>query len=78
MSADKAKTMQNLVPIGMLRSVHAAEATALKGFVQYLTGFRGAGRPMSQRKMAVVKTQSYTLLLEQEANNAALECWVLQ
>lgn len=82
MPADKAMAMSNMAPIGQVQLVHSAQAKALEGFVQYLTGFRGSGRPMSQPKMAIVKTNDYLLLLSQdvhvgsESGSCALRCWV--
>ena len=82
MLADKAKNLQTFARLGQMQLVHADQAKALHGFVQYLTEFRGAGKPLSQPKMAVVKTQTYTLLLgcnnSQDSNSTSLQCWVSQ
>ncbi len=82
MLADKAKNLHTFAQLGQMQLVQADQAKALHGFVQYLTGFRGAGKPLSQPKMAVVKTQAYTLLLSCSADRGtsriALQCWVLQ
>ena len=80
MPAEEAINMANLTFIGQLQLVQADQRNALKGFEQYLTGYRGPGRPMSQPKVAVVKTSSYTLLLKEaadlKARGHALDCWV--
>lgn len=79
MLADKGKNLQTFAQLGQMQLVHADQAKALNGFVQYLTGFRGAGKPLSQPKMAVVKTQTYTLLLgcinSQDSNSTTIQCW---
>lgn len=82
MLADKAKTLQTFAQVGQMQLVQADQAKALHGFVQYLTGFRGVGKPLSQPKMAVVKTQTYTLLLccnsSQDSSSTALQCCISQ
>lgn len=82
MLADKAKNLQTIAQLGQMQLVHADQAKALHGFVQYLSGFRGAGKPLSQPKMAVVKTQTYTLLLScnnsQDSSSTTLQCWIAQ
>lgn len=82
MPAVNAMQAHNLAPLGQMQLVKAEQTRALQGFTQYLTGFRGAGRPMSQPKMAVVKTQSYKLLLDHAVDFAisgtTLKCWLLQ
>jgi len=82
MLADKAKNLQTIVRLGQMQPVQVDQGKALHGFVQYLTGFRGAGKPLSQPKMAVVKTQTYMLLLgcnnDQDSSSTALQCWLSQ
>ena len=82
MPADNARSMPNKVSIGHMQLAQQEQAQKLQGFVQYLQGFRGLGRPISQAKMAVVKTQSYTLLLGAPdgdmTKSVSLKCWVLQ
>jgi len=82
MLADKAKNLQTIVRLGQMQLVQVDQGKALHGFVQYLTGFRGAGKSLSQPKMAVVKTQTYMLLLGcnngQDSSSTALQCWLSQ
>ena len=67
--------------IQALRLVHSTEEGAMQGFKQYLMGFRGVGKPTSQPKLAVVKTQSYSILLGcqdgDESATSGLSCWVM-
>ena len=80
MPSDEAMRKANLTPLGQLQLAHCDQQKALKGFEQYLRGYRGPGRPMSQAKVAVVRTSSYTLLLKHVADlqafDHALDCWV--
>ena len=80
MPAGRAFQSPKVKSIGELQLVHSTEEKALEGFKQYLKGFRGVGRDMSQLKVAVIKTQSYSILLgcsdDHQAASAAISCWV--
>ena len=81
MPMEKAVQAPNCRLIGALQLVHARQVEALKGFKQYLRGFRGAAKVRSQPKVAVVNTQSYCLYLghatDSDAPEAAIQCWVV-
>ena len=76
MSADKGMSMPELASVGQLRASTSDQVQSLQGFKQYLSGFRGAGRPVSVPKMAVIETSTYKLLLKAVAEKAAVDCWV--
>ena len=81
MPAERAFQSPNVKPVEELHLVHSTEEKAFKGFKQYLKGFRGVGRDTSQPKLAVVRTQSYSLLLGcpdgHQAATSAVSCWVI-
>ena len=68
-------------PVGLMHLVHPAQAQALTNFQKYLHGFRGLGRPLSQPKVAIVKTAGYTLALEHDpdasSDSSTLSCWTV-
>lgn len=56
---------------GEMQLVNEQQTEALLKFQQYLTGFRGVGRPTSPPKAAVVLTQTYKLVLKPSTSIAA-------
>ena len=75
MSADDGMSMPELAPVGQLCASNSDQVQSLQGFKQYLSGFRGAARPASAPKMAVIETSTYKLLLKEAAQKAAIDCW---
>lgn len=81
--AEKAAVMSQTRLLRDMQLVHDGQAQKLQDFGQYLQGFRGAGNPTSQPKVAVVKTASYKLLLlpvassESSVSRKGLSCSVL-
>ena len=80
MPAETALQSPTVKSIEELNLVHHTEGKALEGFKQYLKGFRGVDQDMSQPKLAVVRTQSYSLLLgcpDSQAASSAVSYWVM-
>lgn len=81
MPADRALRSPKVKSIKELHLVHSKEGDDLERFKQYLRGFRGFGNDTSQPKLAVIKTQSYSILLGcpdvHEAARSTVSCWVI-
>lgn len=81
MPAEGALRSPKVKSLKELHLVHSKEGRALEDFKQWLRGFRGFGKDTSQPKLAVIKTQSYSILLGcpdgHEAASSTVSCWVI-